>query len=288
MKNYLKFWGTRGSCPVSGPEYAIFGGNTISLELRYEDTLVIFDAGTGIRPLGIQLKKENIRKVDLFLSHTHWDHISGLPFFDLLHTPGVEIHIWSPQPNCKKLFEDLLAVEFFPVAFDQLQSTLIFHTIHPKTPVTIGPISIDFHLTQHPGLTCGFKIKTPKQSIAYITDNEMFQNYHGQIGPIPPEVLEPYQNLITFFKHVDLLIHEAQYTPEEYLKKAGWGHSSIMNTIGLVQQTAPQKWYVTHHEPKHSDKELRRLAKFAEEKLIENEITCPVEWVPDGFVIELK
>lgn len=288
MKNYLKFWGTRGSCAVSGPEYAHFGGNTISLEVRYDDTLVILDAGTGIRPLGIHLKNENIRKVDLFLSHTHWDHIAGFPFFELLHTPGVQINVWSPQSNCQELFQNLLAEEFFPVPLHDVNSALTFRTIHPKTPVQVGPLHIDFHLTQHPGLTCCFKIKTPKQTIGYITDNEMFQNYHGEISDIPAPVLEPYQSFIQFFKHADILIHEAQYTPEEYTKKAGWGHSSIKNVIGLIKHVSPEKWYVTHHEPKHSDADLRKLAHFAENQLREDKINCPVEWIPDGYVIDLK
>jgi phosphoribosyl 1,2-cyclic phosphodiesterase len=271
MKNYLKFWGTRGSCAVSGAEYLHFGGNTCCLELRYDDTVVIFDAGSGIRPLGHTLAHE--KKIDLFLSHLHWDHIVGFPFFEPLYRKGVHITIWTPQGHGRspsELFDQLLAPEFFPIHLDQMKAHLEFKTIQEKTPVRLGPLTIDFHKTIHPGVTYCFKIKTPHQTIGYVTDNEID--------------LEKQQSFIAFHKNCDYFIHEAQYSVDEYPEKAGWGHSSITNALELVRQVHPSRWLVTHHDPAHTDENLRALAKLART----SDLPCPVEWIPDHHMVALK
>ena len=271
MKKFLKFWGTRGSCPVSGPEYAHFGGNTCCLEIRYNDTLVIIDAGTGVRSLGATLREE--KQIHLFLGHLHLDHLIGLPFFEPLYREGVEIHIWSPQApgkTCQALINDLLSREFFPICLNETRAKLVFQVAHIGKPVTIGPLTLDFHLTHHPGVTHCFKIKTPHQTIGYVTDNEV------RLGE--------QQSLIAFHKKCDLFIHEAQYTHEEYEEKKGWGHSPLSNVIALVNQIEPKKWLVTHHDPKHTDADLRALEALAKSE----PLVCPVEWVPHLYVVELK
>lgn len=291
MKNYMKFWGTRGSCSVSGPMYAKYGGNTCCLEVRYGDAHIIMDAGTGIRPLGDVFLNHGIRKVDLFLSHTHWDHLIGFPFFEPLYETGVQITVHSPAGagrSCRELFSDLLATEFFPVRLDQVQAHIDFRTTHQKTPVQIGDLVIDFHTTHHPGLTFCFKIKTPYQTIGYVTDNEMLQGFHGSLEELPPEISEPHLSLIEFLKDCDLLIHEAQYAPEEYLHKVGWGHSSVRNVAYIFQQTKIPHWMVTHHDPKHSDKEIDELAQKTHLILKEEKIDCKIEWIPDMHQIALK
>lgn len=291
MKNYLKFWGTRGSCSVSGPEYKRFGGNTCCLEIRYGETVLLIDAGTGVRPLGESMIGQGPLKIDLFLGHTHWDHIIGFPFFEPLYKPGMQITIWSPAGagrSCKELFSQLLATEFFPIRLEQVQAHLEFRTTQQKTPVHLGPITIDFHTTQHPGLTHCFKIKTPHETIGYITDNEMLQGHHGTLLEAPESLFEPHESLIQFMKGCDYLVHEAQYFPEEYLEKAGWGHSSARNAVSLIQKTHPKHWIVTHHDPKHSDADLDRLADFVHKTLHENKVPVSVEWVPDGHAIRLK
>lgn len=291
MKNYLKFWGTRGSCSVSGPEYQHFGGNTCCLEVRYDDTVILIDAGTGIRPLGTVLVNGSPMKIDLFLGHMHWDHLIGFPFFEPLYRPGTQITIWSPAGagrSCRELFTQLLATEFFPIRLEQVQAHLDFRTTHAKTPVHIGPLSIDFHITQHPGITHCFKIKTPHQTIGYITDNEMLQGHHGALSEVNETLLEPHQSLIHFMRGCDLLIHEAQYFPDEYLQKAGWGHSSARNSVALIQHTHPGEWLVTHHDPKHTDADIKRLSEFTHQVLHEQKLSIPVKWIADGHMVPLK
>lgn len=266
----LKFWGTRGSCPVSGPEYIHFGGNTPSVEFRYDDLLLIFDAGTGIRPLGATLKNE--KKIHLFLSHFHWDHIIGFPFFEPIYRKEVELTIWTPKSEgrtSRDLLDDLLAKEFFPIHLDQIQAKLHFKIIEEKKPLSFGPVTLDFHLTRHPGHTLCFKIKTPNEQIGYVTDNEV----------------EPKEqkSFIAFYEGADLFIHEAQYAKEEYEQKKGWGHSSLAKVIEMIHLIRPGKWLVTHHDPKHSDKDLKELEK----KALSSSLPCPAEWIGDGHTIDL-
>ena len=289
MDRYLKFWGTRGSCAVSGPEYLRYGGNTCCLEVSYGDTRLIIDAGTGIRPFGRSLKNK-LQKIDLFIGHTHWDHMIGFPFFDLIYQTGAQITIWSPAGqgrSCRELFANLLSPEFFPVRLDQAQAKLEFRTISEKVPVQIGPLTLDFHTTHHSGLAFSFKIKTPRQTIGYVTDNEMFRGYHGEISGISAEIAEPYQDLIHFYQGMDLFIHEAQYFPDQYVHKVGWGHSSLRNTVALIQRVNPARWCVTHHDPVHTDSDLDRLQALAKDLLKANRISCEVEWLPDGHTISL-
>ncbi len=280
MGQYLKFWGTRGSCPVSGPQYQQFGGNTSCLELRYGDSLIIFDAGTGIRPLGNQLIEEGIRKIHLFFSHLHWDHILGFPFFLPAYQNDVEITIWAPHGSARApeaLFKELFAEEFFPVRLDQLDARLTFRTIRENEPVSIGALHIDFLPACHPYETFCFKIKTPRQVIGYVTDNELTSPFHPK----------DHVRLIEFFRHCDLFIHEAQYTSEEHMEKSGWGHSSSLGVLSLVEQIFPGKWLVIHHDPNHTDADLLSFCKEMKELLHKKRIDCLVEWVGDGTVMEL-
>lgn len=288
-ENYLKFWGTRGSCPVSGPEYAAFGGNTCCLEVAYENTLLIIDAGTGIRPLGEKILKER-QKIDLLLGHTHLDHIIGFPFFAPLFQAGTEITIWAPASglrSCKEVLQDLLSKEFFPVRLEEIHSKLDFRTLHPKTPVQFGPLTLDFHATSHPGGALGFKIKTPKKTIGYITDNEALLGYHGSINDLTDNYLEPFTSLIHFLSECDILIHEAQYLPEEYLEKEHWGHSSVQNVAAIVKMNKTQEWHITHHDPKHCDQKLLNLEKYTKELIKNEKIPCKVRWIKDGDLLYL-
>lgn len=281
MGNYLKFWGTRGSCPVSGPQYRAFGGSTSCLEVRYGETLAIIDAGTGILPLGNQLFKEEVRKIHLFFSHLHWDHLLGFPFFKPLYRPDVEIIISAPQGSGrtpKELFEQLFAEEFFPVKLDKLPAKLEFRTIEARQSIEMGAIEIDFQPALHAYATFCFKVTTPREIIGYATDNEL----------TPPLEDSRYGGLIDFFQGCDLLIHEMQYSKEEHQSRRGWGHSSPMGLLSFLERVRPGRWFVTHHDPDHTDRDLKRLCRETKKLLHERKIVCPVEWVADGMIFELK
>lgn len=260
--NYLKFWGTRGSCPVSGPQYQEFGGNTPCLELKYDDVNIVFDAGTGIRPLGEEFVRDKVTKIDLFFSHMHWDHLQGFPFFIPIYQKGTEIKLWTPQGVAgRDVFEKVFDKEFFPMKLSQLNAKLDFKSFSEMSPVKIGPITLSFHPVNHPCIAYCFKIETPHQTIGYVSDNEL------------KETSTP---LVDFFRGVDLLIHEAQYFPEEYEKKKGWGHSNCLATHQFFEQTGAHKRFITHHDPSHTDADLKRLEKL-----------CSIEHIRDGQVIQL-
>ena len=287
-KNYLKFWGTRGSCAVSGPEYTEFGGNTPCLEVVYDGRRVILDAGTGIRPLGVWLSHGAEREFDIFLSHAHWDHLLGLPFFEPLHREGNSVNLWLPAGENRtpdQLVGDLLASDFFPVHLEEIKAKVRFHTTEAGKPVKLGPITIDFHRTQHPGIAHGFKLTLGKFVVGYFTDNEVFEGYHGGYDAVPAKLVEANKSLITFLKGCDLLIHEAQYTDDEYPKRVGWGHSSFQNALALVKLVGAKRWIVTHHEPRHGDAKLAEMERDAQAFLAAEGVRCEVEWARDGVVV---
>jgi phosphoribosyl 1,2-cyclic phosphodiesterase len=268
--NFLKFWGTRGSCPVSGSSWAHFGGNTPCLEIVYEGKRVIIDAGTGIRPLGVELQECS---VDIFFSHTHLDHLIGLPFFEPLHHKSSSVRLWFPDGTERSphdLLDSLFSSDFFPLHLDQIQAKLSFHKMHLEKPVRSGNVELSFIRAHHPGMTYCFKIKTPHETFGYITDNELQKEDNA---------------LVQFFQGCDLLVHEAQYTDEEYQTKTGWGHSGLSNAIHFVQKVGCKRWIVTHHDPKHTDPMLETMQVEARKKLGS---TCEVVWANDGMKIPLR
>lgn len=261
------------------------------MQIQYEDTHFIIDAGTGIRPLGEISIHEIKGPIHIFFSHTHWDHVIGFPFFKPIHELNREIVVWSPVGSGRstyELFKQLLAPEFFPISLNEIKATLAFRTIKEKTPIQMGSIILDFHQTHHNGITFCFKIKTPHQTIGYVTDNEMFHEYHGDLDQIPRSILELDRSLIEFLSECDLLIHEAQYLPKEYEKKVNWGHSSLSNIIALIREAKIKHWLVTHHDPKHTDEDLNKLEASAKELLNKHKIDCEVQWIYDGFELCLS
>jgi phosphoribosyl 1,2-cyclic phosphodiesterase/ActR/RegA family two-component response regulator len=290
--SYIKFWGTRGSNPVSGPEYVRFGGNTCCLEIRHGHDLVIIDSGTGIRPLGTLISETHPKHVHLILSHTHWDHLAGFPFFAPIYDPDCQIDIWTPigfEKTTRELFTEMLAYAYFPVRLDDIQANIVFKDIHEGVPFTIGSIEIDSHYSFHPGATLGFKFKINKIKFGYATDNEFLMGYHGNpnaIGKAHP-LLIPYQSMIEFFKDCDFLIHEAQYTPIEYQTKVGWGHSSVNNAAVLIKHAEVPEWILTHHDPKHTDSEMLRKFQLQFDVLDDMRMKCRPRLAFDGMTIPL-
>ncbi len=267
--NFLKFWGTRGSCPVSGPEWSKFGGNTPSVEIVCGTDRVLIDAGTGIRPLSHQLKD---REIHIFFSHTHLDHIIGLPFFEPLYRKNTNVHLWLPEHTSlppREQLSHLFTSELFPLHLDEVHAHLEFHTTKIGTAVQRGKIELHFAQAHHPGITHCFKIRTPHKTIGYITDNELGNSE---------------QTLVEFFRGCDVLIHEAQYTDEEYAQKRGWGHSGIKQAVEFVREVGCKRWIVTHHDPSHDDAMLVKMEADASQRL---DGLCEVRWAHDGMMVGL-
>ena len=212
--SYLKLWGTRGSVPVSGPQYTTYGGNTSCLEVRHNNHLVIIDAGTGIRGLGDGLIHSEIREIHLFFGHTHWDHIIGFPFFLPLYNPEFTIHIYAEQNkehNIKEALSKVLRPNYFPIRLEEMKADLRYHCLTCRDQVRIGDIRLMAIPCEHPGGALAFRFDIEDKRVGYVTDHEFLKGYRG--GPeleMDDARLTAYAELIDFLTGVRPLIHEAQ------------------------------------------------------------------------------
>lgn len=251
----VTLWGTRGSLATPGPETVRYGGNTSCVEVRGEDgTLVVLDAGTGIRRLGETLGPE-VTRIDLLLTHLHMDHIQGLGFFEPLIRPGQEVHIWGPPSTTLDLRSRLaryLSPPLFPVRLRDLPCRLSLHDV-PLGRFAIGGLQITAALVVHPGPTVGYRIAEHAASLAYLPDHE------PALG-VPHFPGEPdWTSGFELAVGADLLIHDAQYTGTEYLTHVGWGHSSLSQTIAFATKAGVKRLVPFHHDPGHSDELLDLL-----------------------------
>ncbi len=292
--DYIKFWGTRGSVPVSGYEHLLYGGNTSCLEVRAGGQLIIIDAGTGIRALSKTLigGEDAVKDIHLFISHTHWDHILGFPFFAPAYFKGRKIHIYAPKGSrgaIREIFTGILAREYFPVALDEMAANFEFHEVDHTSSVEIGSINLDFLWSNHPGPCISFRIRTKNMAIGYATDNEIFGGYLGNPNELKPghPIYESYLPMIHFFSDCDWLIHEAQYSTEQYKRRIGWGHSSVNNATALAKLCKPQKWIITHHDPEATDQTLTNKLHLHKALLAECDAELDLSMAHDYMLIGL-
>lgn len=251
----VTLWGTRGSLATPGPETVRYGGNTSCVEVRSCDgTLLVLDAGTGIRRLGATLGPEAGR-VDLLLTHLHMDHIQGLGFFRPLDEPGQEVHIWGPPSTTLDLRARLsryLAPPLFPVRLHELPCRLTLHDV-PLDGFEIGGLKVVAALVCHPGPTVGYRISGDGVTIAYIPDHEPALG----VDRFPGE--PQWTSGFDLAAGADLLIHDAQYSAVEYARHLGWGHSAITHTLGFAAKAGVKRLVTFHHDPGHDDAALDRL-----------------------------
>ena len=253
----LILWGSRGSSPTPGGRFIRHGGHTSCLSLSHDGAQFVFDAGSGIRELGRSLMEDPPRQIHLFITHTHWDHIQGFPFFTPAYTPGWEIEIYGAKhlhKPLKSIFKGQLDRDYFPVQLEDMRAHLDFHHLQDE-PLTIEGVKISWIAAEHPGVTLGYKIEVEGKKIVWFPDNEFLR---GHLDPLDEltresEVIRPYLPVVDFVSGADLLIHEAQYTDDEYPSKVGWGHSSVGNACVLAHLAGVKRWIVTHHDPTHDD-----------------------------------
>lgn len=251
----VTLWGTRGSLAAPGLETVRYGGNTSCVEVRGDDgTLVILDAGTGIRRLR-ETVTSKVTRVDILLTHLHMDHIQGLGFFDPLIRSDQEVHIWGPPSTTLTLRARLaryLSPPLFPIRLRDLPCRLTFHDV-PLGSFEIGRLQITTALVIHPGPTVGYRVVENDASLAYLPDHEPALG----VTCFPGE--PAWTSGFALALGVDLLIHDAQFTADEYLRHVGWGHSALPQTIAFATQTAVKQLIPFHHDPVHSDLVLDRL-----------------------------
>ncbi len=271
----IKFWGVRGSTPCPGPDTIRTGGNTSCIELRYGsmDELIIIDAGSGIRLLGNYLMKSGTcpKNIRIFLTHTHSDHIMGLPYFTPIYIPGYKIDIYGPvtyeEEGLEKIISDQFSYRYFPVKHSELSADISYHHLQ-QTKLEFGDLSVKTHYLNHPILTLGYRFEYGGKVITTAYDTEPFFNlfpedpedpsydeFAATEGRLAAE--EANEEISGFIAGSDILVHDSQYTDEE-LKRSfrGWGHSSFEWTIKTAGENDVKKLLFFHHAMERSDNEL--------------------------------
>ena len=251
----IKFWGTRGSIPTSGTNYMEFGGNTPCLSVRLKSTeeMIILDAGTGIRELGINILEENRdnRTLHLFLTHAHWDHIQGFPFFAPAYDPSYEVHIYCSK-NAREFLTGQMSPPYFPVGLDAMTALKSFTILDHERETRIGNATIRSLPLPHPQESTGFRIDEEDISFVFATDTE-----HE-----PPHMNE---NLVRFATGCDALVYDSQYTEEEYFNgRQGWGHSTFNEGIRLAEKCQAGQLILFSHDPSHDDAVCRDIEAQAQ------------------------
>jgi len=255
----IKFYGTRGSIPVCGPDYLEFGGNTTSIKItRDNGRISIIDAGTGIRNLGRDLIKDGFDQDILFIgfTHFHWDHIQGFPFFLPAYNPNMVINILAMGKdrdikNLADIFEGQMKAEYFPVPLEGMGAKFNFLQIK-QNELMINDASVRVIKQNHPGGSFGYRLEDNEKCLVVCTDIE-----HG--NSVKPDIVE-------FCKNADLLVHEAQYTREELQTHRGWGHSSYEQAIEVAERAGVKKLAITHHDPEHNDAFLAKIERECQKR----------------------
>lgn len=254
----VRFWGVRGSIPVPGPQTVRFGGNTSCVEVRADGQTIILDAGSGLRPLGAALGSEyrgQSMDLSLLISHTHWDHIQGFPFFAPLFEPRNRIRICgSPGavPGLQEALTGQMGAPYFPVAMSQLSAGVEFVELSNGAG-QIGSIRVSSCRTNHQGICHGFRLDTSAGSICYIPDHETGGANAAQGSAAVAQLIHD----------ADLVILDSQYTAEEYRGREGWGHSSLEDAIRLARDARAKRLHLFHHDPSHDDDFLDQMLQKA-------------------------
>lgn len=251
MSFQVKFWGVRGSIACPSPNHVVYGGNTSCVQLILDDHHVILDAGTGIRGLGHELLKRHIKQSTLLLTHTHWDHINGFPFFAPAFHEDQSFRIFAGHLHAVGGIQNVLANQManptFPVPLDALQAKIDFIDFHQGDSLTLGPgIEVSTCALNHPNGATGYRIDFKGTSMCYITDTE-----HR------PEQQD--EAILSLIEGSDLVVYDCTYTDEEFPHKIGWGHSTWQEGIRLCQRAGVKRLAIFHHDPDHDDDFMEHL-----------------------------
>ena len=285
---YVRFWGTRGSIATPGPQTARYGGNTACVEIRADDgTLMILDCGTGARELGLHLLHSAQRplRLHLLMGHTHWDHIQGFPFFDPAFLPDTELNLYAPRDFQHSLEETLagqMQDPYFPLKLHDLRSRVRYTELEEGC-FRLGEVLVETQYLNHTAPTIAYRLSSGDATVAYVADHEPFWNPADRVFHHPGD-----QHHIDFLKGSDLIIHDAQYTQEEYPRKMGWGHSTIEYATDVALAAGSSRLALFHHDPSHDDATIRQLEEAARARIATHGGALEVFAAAEGLILEVR
>jgi phosphoribosyl 1,2-cyclic phosphodiesterase len=296
----IKFWGARGSIPVPGPETLRYGGNTSCVELRADGEIIVLDAGSGIRPLGFALQKEfqtRPIKLSLLITHAHWDHIQGVPFFRPAYDPNSEIDVFGfdgAGASLREILAEPMRAPFFPVAMRQLSAKMVINKLS-DVKFSLGKVKVHAALVNHPGVCAGYRIFTSAGSVAFLPDHEPYEFFlHAVRGnrlssaQAKQIAADEQAGLVRFLHGSDILILDTQYTDGEYKAHIGWGHSSISSAVSLALEAEVQTLVLFHHDPNHDDETVDAMLESARELVAKSPTPLEIVAAQEGAEILLE
>ena len=250
----VRFWGVRGSISCSGAEYARYGGNTSCLEVSAGGRRLIFDAGTGIRTLGLELARQAPLDLDIYFTHTHLDHLSGLTFFAPLFDERNSVRMWAghlePPYTLKQVVSNLMQAPIYPVTLDIFKAKVSFSEFQSGEVLMCGPVAMRTAPLNHPNGATGYRIEHAGKAICYITDTE------HRLG-------ETDQTVVELCRDADIMIYDSSYTDEEYARYKGWGHSTWQEGVRIADAAGVGTLAIFHHDPSHNDAFMDDVARAA-------------------------
>jgi len=258
MSFTLKFWGVRGSIACPSKDFVEFGGNTSCLEVNAGGNQIILDAGTGIRNLGDSNVRANIKNSTILFSHTHWDHITGFPFFAPAFNPDTKLKLMAghlgKEGGLHKVLSEYMGNPVFPVPVDALRSNISFTDFEVGQPFKLkNNVLVKTTELNHPGGATGYRIEFKGKKICYVTDTE---HTPGKLD----------ENILELIENADLVVYDSTYTEEEFANKIGWGHSTWEEGARLVQEAGAKSLAIFHHAPEHLDSFMQKLEQEAKNR----------------------
>jgi len=249
---FVRFWGVRGSIACSGPATERYGGNTSSLEVRCGDKIILLDAGTGMRYLGSSLLADGALDVDIFLTHTHFDHICGLPFFTPFFNPNSVFRIWAghlmPEHTVRYALSEMMMAPLFPVPLEIFGADLVFKDFMSGDELDLGDgVVIKTTPLNHPNRATGYRVEYKGKSICYVTDTEH-----------TPGTMD--ENVLNLVRDADLVIYDGMYTDDEFPARVTWGHSTWQEGLRVCEAADAKRYVLFHHEPDRDDDTLDAVA----------------------------